>query len=209
MIKILIADDHPLILKGLKILIDEESDMKIVDIATDGSEALKKLRANKYDITVMDISMPKKTGVEILEELKYEKIKTPILILSVYPEEQYAMRLIKTGASGYLTKDTAPEELVTAIRKIVSGGKYISKNLTSKMIEEITEPTPKKPHELLSNREFRVMCMIASGKSLKEIGDDLNINIKTVSTYRTRLMEKMRMETNSQLTRYAMENKLI
>jgi DNA-binding NarL/FixJ family response regulator len=209
MIRILIADDHPLILKGLKILIDEESDMKIVDIATDGSEALKKLRTNKYDIAVMDISMPKKTGVEILEELKYEKIKTPILILSVYPEEQYAMRLIKTGASGYLTKDTAPEELVTAIRKIVSGGKYISKNLTSKMIEEITEPTHKKPHELLSNREFRVMCLIATGKSLKEIGDELNINIKTVSTYRTRLLEKMKMETNAQLTRYAMENKLI
>ncbi len=209
MIRILIADDHPLILKGLKILIDEESDMKIVDIAIDGSEALKKLRTNKYDIAVMDISMPKKTGVEILEELKYEKIKTPILILSVYPEEQYAMRLIKTGASGYLTKDTAPEELVTAIRKIVSGGKYISKNLTSKMIEEITEPTHKKPHELLSNREFRVMCLIATGKSLKEIGDELNINIKTVSTYRTRLLEKMKMETNAQLTRYAMENKLI
>ena len=209
MIRILIADDHPLILKGLKLLIDEESDMKIVDIATDGSEALKKLRANKYDIAVMDISMPKKTGVEILDELKYEKIKTPILILSVYPEEQYAMRLIKTGASGYLTKDTAPEELVTAIRKIVSGGKYISKNLTSKMIEEITEPTHKKPHELLSNREFRVMCLIATGKSLKEIGDELNINIKTVSTYRTRLLEKMKMETNAQLTRYAMENKLI
>ena len=209
MIKILIADDHPLILKGLKILIDEESDMKIVDVAKDGSEALKKLRENKYDIAVMDISMPKKTGVEILEDLKYEKIKTPILILSVYPEEQYATRLIKTGASGYLTKDTAPEELVSAIRKICSGGKYISKNLTSKMIEAISEPAHIKPHELLSNREFRVMCMIASGKSLKEIGDELNINIKTVSTYRARLLEKMKMETNAQLTRYAMENKLI
>jgi len=209
MIKILIADDHPLILKGLKILIDDEPDMKVVAEARDGKEAIDLLKNNKYDIAVIDISMPKKTGIEVLENIKYEKIDIPILILSVYPEEQYAMRLIKSGASGYLTKDSAPDELVKAIRKICDGGKYISDIFATKIVNTISEPETDKPHELLSNREYRVMCLLAMGKSLKEIGRELNITNKTVSTYRTRLLEKMKLKTNAELTKYAMENKLI
>lgn len=209
MIKILIADDHPLILKGLKILIDDEPDMKVVAEARDGKEAIDLLKNNKYDIAVIDISMPKKSGIEVLENIKYEKIDIPILILSVYPEEQYAMRLIKSGASGYLTKDSAPDELVKAIRKICDGGKYISDIFTTKIVNTISEPETDKPHELLSNREYRVMCLLAMGKSLKEIGRELNITNKTVSTYRTRLLEKMKLKTNAELTKYAMENKLI
>jgi len=209
MIKILIADDHPLILKGLKILIDDEPDMKVVAEARDGKEAIDLLKNNKYDIAVIDISMPKKSGIEVLENIKYEKIDIPILILSVYPEEQYAMRLIKSGASGYLTKDSAPDELVKAIRKICDGGKYISDIFATKIVNTISEPETDKPHELLSNREYRVMCLLAMGKSLKEIGRELNITNKTVSTYRTRLLEKMKLKTNAELTKYAMENKLI
>jgi len=209
MIKILIADDHPLILKGLKILIDDEPDMKVVAEARDGKEAIDFLKNNKYDIAVIDISMPKKSGIEVLENIKYEKIDIPILILSVYPEEQYAMRLIKSGASGYLTKDSAPDELVKAIRKICDGGKYISDIFATKIVNTISEPETDKPHELLSNREYRVMCLLAMGKSLKEIGRELNITNKTVSTYRTRLLEKMKLKTNAELTKYAMENKLI
>lgn len=207
-IRVLIADDHPIIRKGLSQIINEESDMQVVSEVSDGSEALSKLRSTKYDIAILDISMPVKTGLEILEQMKLERIKTPVLILSVFSEEQYALRVIKTGAKGYLTKESAPEELVKAIRKIIDGEKYISSILADKVLTDFFVDN-KKIHQDLSNREYSVMTMIAKGLTLKEMSGQLNINVKTISTYRKRVLEKMKMTSNAQIVIYCKENKLV
>lgn len=207
-IKILIADDHPIIRKGLSQIIKDEPDMEVIAEVSDGFEALEKLRNHKFDIAILDISMPKKTGVEILEQLKLEKVKTRILILSVYSEEQYALRVIRTGAKGYLTKESAPDELVKAIRKIIDGETYISSIIAEKVLSDLIVDN-KKVHETLSNREYSVMLMIAKGMTLKEMSYQLNINIKTISTYRKRIMDKMKMNSNAQLVLYCQENKLL
>lgn len=207
-IRVLIADDHPIIRKGLIQIIDDEPDMQVVTEVSDGSEALNKLRTVKYDIAILDISMPKKTGLEILEQMKFEKIKTKVLILSVFSEEQYALRVIKTGAKGYLTKESAPDELVKAIRKIIDGENYISSILAEKVLSDIIVDN-KKIHQSLSNREYSVMTLIAKGLTLKEMSAQLNINVKTISTYRKRILEKMNMTSNAQLVIYCKENKLI
>ncbi|MBN1633942.1 MAG: response regulator transcription factor [Ignavibacteria bacterium] len=207
-IKILIADDHPIIRKGLRQIINDESDMQVTAEVSDGFEALDRLRKQKFDIAILDISMPKKTGLEILDELKLEKIKTRILILSVYSEEQYALRVIKTGAKGYLTKESAPDELVKAIRKIIEGETYISTIIADKVLSDLIVDN-KKIHECLSNREYSVMLMIAKGMTLKEMSYQLNINVKTISTYRKRVMDKMKMNSNAQLILYCQENKLL
>lgn len=207
-IRILIADDHPIIRKGLSQIINDEPDMEVVSEVSDGYEALEKLRKQKFDIAILDISMPKKTGVEILEQLKLEKIKTRILILSVYSEEQYALRVIKTGAKGYLTKESAPDELVKAIRKIIEGETYISAIIAEKVLSDIIVDN-RKLHQSLSNREYSVMLMIAKGMTLKEMSYQLNINVKTISTYRKRVMDKMKMNSNAQLILYCQDNKLL
>lgn len=207
-IKILIADDHPIIRKGLSQIIKDEPDMEVIAEVSDGFEALEKLRNHKFDIAILDISMPKKTGVEILEQLKLEKIKTRILILSVYSEEQYALRVIRTGAKGYLTKESAPDELVKAIRKIIDGETYISSIIAEKVLSDLIVDN-KKIHESLSNREYSVMLMLAKGMTLKEMSYQLNINVKTISTYRKRIMDKMKMNSNAQLVLYCQENKLL
>jgi DNA-binding NarL/FixJ family response regulator len=207
-IRVLIADDHPIIRKGLIQIINDEPDMQVVTEVSDGSQALEKLRTVKYDIAILDISMPKKTGLEILEQLKFEKIKTKVLILSVFSEEQYALRVIKTGAKGYLTKESAPDELVKAIRKIIDGENYISSILAEKVLSDIIVDN-KKIHQSLSNREYSVMTLIAKGLTLKEMSVQLNINVKTISTYRKRILEKMNMTSNAQIVIYCKENKLI
>jgi len=209
MIKILLADDHPIIIKGLKIIIEEEDDMKVTGEARNGNEALDLMRKNDYDIAILDITMPKKTGVEVIEEMKYLKKKIPVLVLSVHPEDQFAMRVLKTGAKGYMTKESAPENIVDAIKKIIIGGKYISPTLAEKILSDINSDSDEAPHETLSNREFQIIVMIASGKTLKEIAEELNLNIKTISTYRQRILEKMNMTSNSELTRYVLDNKLM
>lgn len=207
-IRVLIADDHPIIRKGLIQIINDEPDMQVVTEVSDGSEALSKLRSTKYDIAILDISMPKKTGLEILEQMKFEKIKTKVLILSVFSEEQYALRVIKTGAKGYLTKESAPDELVKAIRKIIDGDNYISSILAEKVLSDIIVDN-KKIHQSLSNREYSVMTLIAKGLTLKEMSAQLNINVKTISTYRKRILDKMNMTSNAQIVIYCKENKLV
>jgi DNA-binding NarL/FixJ family response regulator len=208
MIRIIIVDDHPVVRRGLKQILQEEPDVKVVGEAESAQEAFKIIRTIDCDAVVLDISLPGASGVEILKQLKYEYKKLPVLILSVHPEEQYAVRVMKAGASGYLTKESAPEELVKAIRKIVSGGKYISSSLAERLITDI-DASGKPRHEKLSDREFEIMRMIASGKAIKTIAEELYLSEKTVSTYRTRLLEKMNMTTNAEIISYALKNKLI
>ena len=208
MIRIIIVDDHPVVRRGLKQILHEEPDVKVVGEAESAQEAFKIIRTIDCDAVVLDISLPGASGVEILKQLKYEYKKLPVLILSVHPEEQYAVRVMKAGASGYLTKESAPEELVKAIRKIISGGKYISSSLAERLITDI-DASGKPRHEKLSDREFEIMRMIAQGKAIKKIAEELYLSEKTVSTYRKRLLEKMKMTTNAEIISYALKNKLI
>lgn len=208
MIRIIIVDDHPIVRRGLKQILNEEPDVKVVGEAENAQEAFKIIRTIDCDAVVLDISLPGTNGVEILKQLKHEYKKLPVLILSMHGEEQYAVRVMRAGASGYLTKESAPEELVKAIRKIISGGKYISSSLAERLITDI-DASGKPRHEKLSDREFEIMRMIAQGKAIKTIGEELCLSEKTVSTYRTRLLEKMNMHTNAEIVSYALKNKLI
>jgi DNA-binding NarL/FixJ family response regulator len=208
MIKVIIVDDHPVVRRGLKQIIEDEPDMKVAGEAKNAGECFSLVQKTDCTLVVLDITLPDRNGFDVLKQLKYEHPNLPILILSVHPEEQYGLRFIKAGASGYLMKEGAPDELVKAIRKVNAGGKYVSASLAEKLVSHL-EAFDKPPHENLSNREFQILCMIAQGKSLKSIADELCIGEKTVSTYRSRIMEKMKIGTNSGLTRYALENKLI
>jgi DNA-binding NarL/FixJ family response regulator len=208
MIRILIADDHFIVREGLKQIVSDVPDMVVVDEASDGQEALRKALAGSFDIIILDISMPVKSGLDVLRELKLQKPDANVLILSVHPEEHYAMRVLKAGASGYLTKESAPDELVMAIRRISQGRKYITTTLAEKLAGVIEHPADVPLHATLSEREFRVMVMIASGQSIKQISEKLFLSIKTVSTYRTRILKKMNFKNNSELIRYSIENGL-
>jgi len=209
MIKILIADDHPVVRKGLKDIIEETPDMVVGGEARNGQEVLENVRKSDYDVVLLDISMPGRSGLEILKELKSEKPELSVLILSVHPEEQYAVRVLKAGASGYLTKESAPDELIAAIRKASIGRKYISSSLAEKLAFDLEIDAEKPLHETLSDREYEVMCMIASGKTISEIAEELFLSVKTISTYRSRILEKMRMKSNAELTHYALKNRLV
>jgi len=208
MIKVIIVDDHPVVRRGLKEIIEDEPDMKIVGEAKDAMECFSLVRKTDCDLVLLDINLPDRSGIDVLNQLKYEKPNLSVLILSVLPEDQYALRLIKAGASGYLMKESALTELVKAIRKVNSGGKYVSVPLAEKMIFQ-SDSYEKPSHKSLSNREFQVLSMIAQGKSLKSIADELRVSEKTVSTYRSRIMEKMNMSNNSDLIRYALEHHIV
>jgi len=207
--KILLVDDHGIVRSGLRSLIDLESDMRVAGEAASGSEALQKVRKEQFDIVVLDISMPDKNGVDTLHDLKRIAPELPVLILSGYSEHQYALNLIRSGCKGYLSKDSDPDEIVKAIRTICNGRLYISAALAELMATELTQPSGKMLHETLSDREFQVFFKLASGKSVTEIGEELFISVKTVSTYRTRIMEKMNLKTNADLTYYAIKNELV
>jgi len=209
MIKILIADDHPIVRKGLKEIIEVTPDMMVGDEASNGQEALEKVRKNDFDVVLLDISMPGRSGLEILKELKSEKPELSVLILSMHPEEQYAVRVLKAGASGYLTKESAPDELIAAIRKASIGRKYISSSLGEKLAFDLEIDAEKPLHETLSDREYEVMCMIASGKTISEIAEKLFLSVKTISTYRSRILEKTRMKSSAELIHYALKNRLV
>jgi len=209
MIKILIADDHAIVREGLKQILSESPDLVVAAEACSGQEVLEKISKNDLDLVVLDIAMPGRGGLDILKEIKTQKPRLPVLMLSMYPEEQYAIRVLKAGASGYLTKESAPDELVKAIRQISQGKKYISPSLAEKLAIDLELSPDKLPHEILSDREYQVMCMIASGKTLKEIADGLSLSIKTISTYRSRILEKMNMKTNAELTHYAIKSNLV
>jgi two-component system invasion response regulator UvrY len=209
MIRILIADDHTIVREGLKQILAETPDMVVADEARNGQEVLTKVENNQYDVVLLDISMPGRSGIDILKQLKGEHPKLPILILSMYSEEQYAMRALRAGASGYMTKESAPDELIVAIRKVSQGRKYVSPSLAEKLAISLEVGEEKPPHELLSDREYQVMCMIASGKTIKEIADELSLSVKTISTYRSRILEKLGLKTNAAITHYAVQNKLV
>ena len=208
MIRILIADDHAVVRQGLIQIVSDTSDIVVCDEASDGRESLAKISKNKYDVVVLDIAMPDFSGLDILNEIKKEKPELPVLMLSIYPEEQYAVRALKAGASGYLTKKVAPKELIRAIRKVYSGGKYVTSTLAERLAFYLAEDE-KPPHDSLSDREFQVMLMLTKGKRIKEIAEALFISDKTVSSYKSRIFAKMGMTSNAELTRYAIKHGLI
>jgi two-component system invasion response regulator UvrY len=208
MIRVITVDDHPVVRRGLKQIIAAEPDMQVVGEAENAREALLVIRETACDVVVLDITLPDASGLDVLSRLKSELPTLPVLIMSIHDEEPYALRVLKAGASGYLMKDSLPEELIKAIRKITSGGKYISPSIAERLASEFASPE-KTPHEKLSDREFQILCLIASGKSLKEIGEALCISGKTVSSYRARILEKLNMKTNADLVGYALKNRLI
>jgi two-component system invasion response regulator UvrY len=208
-IKILLADDHTLVRKGLKQILLDTKDIERVDEARDGKETISKVSRKKYDLVLLDISLPGRSGIDVLKQLKCSKPELPVLILSMHPEEQYAVRSLRAGAAGYLTKESAPDELIKAIRKVANGGKYITSSLAEKLAGEIGPETEKPLHEILSDREYQVMCMIASGKTVKDIAEDLDLSVKTISTHRARILRKMHMDNNAQLTHYAIKHGLV
>ena len=207
-VRILLADDHTLFREGLKKILSGISDLVIEDEASTGDEMLRKVQKKSYDLVVLDIAMPGKHGLDVLKELRQRYPKLPVLMLSMYSEEQYGVRVLKAGASGYLTKGVAPAELISAIRIAASGRKYVGGSLAEKLASELTRNMPDPVHQL-SDREYQIMCMLASGARVKDIADNLCLCSTTVSTYRTRILEKMGMKTRFELMRYAMENKLI
>lgn len=209
MIKILIADDHAIVREGLKQIVADIPDMVVVDEASSGQEVLNKVWKNDHDVVLLDIAMPGRSGLDILGELKSQKPEIPVLVLSMYPEEQYAVRVLKAGASGYLTKESVPEELIAAIRKVSLGGKYVSSSLAEKLAFDLTTGAEKPLHQALSDREYQVMCMIASGKRVKEIAEELFLSVKTVNTYHSRVLGKMKLKSNAELTHYAIRNRLV
>lgn len=207
--KILLVDDHKIVRDGLKNLINLEKDMEVADEAASGVDAINLIRKNHYDVVVLDISMPNKNGVDTLHDLKHIAPDLPILILSGYSEEQYALNLMRSGCKGYLSKDADSDEIVIAIRTIANGKKYISSQLAELLTNELSHPSDKQLHEMLSEREFQVFYKLAGGMSPTEIADQLNISIKTVSTYRTRILEKMGLKNNADLTYYAIKYELL
>lgn len=209
MIKVMIVDDHPIIREGLKKIISKTHDMKVIDEASSGDELLLKMKKNHYDVIILDISMPEKSGLDILKDLHNRTQKTVVLILSMHPEEQFAVRALKAGASGYLTKGGDPEELITAIRKVSGGGKYVSPNLAEKLASDLISNTDQPLHEKLSDREYQIMTMLASGKSPKNIAAELFLSLPTISTYRSRILQKMNFKNNAEIIGYAIKNKLV
>ncbi len=207
--KILIADDHSIVREGLKQYVKSLDEVKLIDEAAEGNEAWTKIKDGEYDLVILDVSMPGMSGLDVLQKIKERNLPTRVLILSVHPQEQYAFHAFKLGASGYITKDSASEELTLAIKKISAGGRYIASAFAEKLAFNDIDPGEKSPHEKLSAREFQVMIMLAKGKSVTEISKEIFISDKTVSTYRTRILEKMGLKKNAELTIYAIKNDLI
>jgi two-component system, NarL family, invasion response regulator UvrY len=209
MARILIADDHPIVRRGLKQILAEEPDFSQVGEAQSAREVHQQIRESRWDILILDINLPDQSGLEVLREVREQKPNLPVLILSMHPEDQFATRVLKSGASGYLTKDSAPDELIKAVRKILSGGRYISASLAEQLAASLSGASPESPHQTLTDREFQVLCLIASGKTVSEIAAHLDLSVKTISTYRTRLLEKMNLKTNAELTSYAVRHGLV
>ena len=209
MIKVLIADDHALIRKGLKQLLDDTDDMRVIGEAENGMQAIRMVEETIYDVVLLDISMPDKHGVEVLKQLKTNQPQLPVLMLSMHPEEQYALRSMKAGAAGYLNKQSAPLQLVTAIRQVASGKKYISTELAEQLANGLSQGYQELLHQTLSNREYQTLCLMATGKKLSEMADIMSLSPKTVSVYRSRLLEKMKLKNNAEAIHYAISNHLI
>ena len=209
MIRVVVVDDHAVVREGLKRIISENPGMAVTGEAGDGHEALKLIRGGACDVVLLDITMPNKNGLDVLKELRTEVPRLPVMVLSMHSEDQYAVRVLRAGAAGYLTKESAPAKLVQAIRKVVRGGKYVSPSLAEKLVSDLGTDTERPPHEILSDREYQVLCLIASGKTVSEIGAELALSVKTISTYRVRILEKLRMKNNAEITRYAIKERLV
>jgi len=208
-IRVLIADDHAIVRQGLRQILSETEDMIVAGEAANGVEALARVREGECEVVLMDVSMPDRNGIDALKLIKKEFPRLPVLVLSMYPEDQYAVRALKAGASGYLTKQSAPEQLVQAIRTVAAGRKYVSASLAQELANAIQDDGDKPLHEKLSDREYQTLCMIASGKTLSQIAAELNLSVKTVSVYRARLLEKMGMKNNAELTHYGLKCGLV
>jgi DNA-binding NarL/FixJ family response regulator len=209
MIKTLIADDHAVVRRGLKQILQETPDIIASGEASDSCEVLDLVRKHSWDVLLLDISMPGRSGLDILREIKQISPQLPVLVLSMHAEEQFASRVLKSGAAGYLPKESAPEELVKAIRKVHAGGKYISPSQAEKLVYLFEGSSEKPAHETLSNREYEVLRLIASGKTVTQIGKEISLSVKTVSTYRARILEKMNLQSSAELTHYAIKNRLV
>ncbi len=209
MIKVFIVDDHEIIREGLKKILKEESDFVVVAEAQDGVEALEKIQHTDCDIMLLDMNMPGRSGIDLLSDLKVVKPQLHILVLSIHPEDKFALRTLKAGASGYLCKDTALDELVIAIRKIHSKGRYLSTTLAEQLAFDVVPDKDQLPHESLSNRELEIMFLLAEGKKVKAIAKELTLSVSTVFTYRVRIFEKLKLKNDVELTHYAINNKLI
>jgi len=204
-----LTDDHAVVRQGLKLILADHFKKAVFGQARNATEALIRIAKENWDVLVLDITMPGRSGLEILQDVKRLRPKLPVLVLSMHPEDQFAVRMLKAGAAGYLTKESADEELVGAIKKVVDGGRYVSPSLAERMASYLTIDVQKAPHERLSDREFQVLRMIASGKTVSQIGRELSLSVKTISTYRARLLEKMDMKNSAELTHYAVQNKLV
>jgi two-component system, NarL family, invasion response regulator UvrY len=206
--KILLTDDHAVVRQGLKLILADHFKTAQFGEAHNATEALSRIAKESWDVLILDITMPGRSGLEALQDVKRLRPKLPVLVLSMHPEDQFAVRMLKTGAAGYLTKESADTELVGAIKKVVAGGRYISPSLAERMASYLTIDVQKAPHERLSDREFLVLRMIGSGKTVSQIARELCLSVKTISTYRARLLQKMDMKNNAELTHYVMQNSL-
>jgi DNA-binding NarL/FixJ family response regulator len=209
MYRVLVADDHGVVRRGIIQILEETSDFRAVAEATNAEGLLELLGKGKWDVLILDLNMPGRGGLDVLKDIRRRWPRLPVLVLSMHDEKQFAPRVIKAGASGYMNKESAPNELVNALRKIVTGGKYISGAVAETLASDLQQTQGSSPHALLSDREFEVLRLIASGKTVSEIAAQISLSVKTVSTYRQRLLEKMGMKTNAEVTRYAIKNKLV
>jgi two-component system invasion response regulator UvrY len=207
-IRVIVADDHPLLRAGMVSVLNASADLRVVGEAGNGAEVMRAIGTTPFDVLLLDVSMPGKSGLDLLRQIRKDNTRMPILIVSSFPEDQYALRAIKAGASGYITKMSAPADLVSAVRTVANGRKFITPAIAEMLADAVERPDQATPHETLSDREFQTMKMIAAGHSLTEIAEKLCISVKTVSVYRSRVLEKMRMKSNVELTRYVVENSL-
>jgi two-component system, NarL family, invasion response regulator UvrY len=207
-IRVVVADDHPILRAGMVSVLNASNDLRVVAEAGNGAEVLRAIRDTGFDVLLLDVSMPGKSGLDLMRQIRKDNPRMPILIVSSFPEDQYALRSIKAGASGYITKMSAAADLVTAVRTVANGRKFITPGLAELLADHVERPDSQTPHEALSDREFQTLKMIAAGHSLTEIADVLCISVKTVSVYRSRVLEKMRMKSNVELTRYVVEHGL-
>jgi two-component system invasion response regulator UvrY len=208
-IHILIVDDHAIIRQGLRQILADAFTKAVFGEAKSANEALEQVAKQSWDVVLLDITMPGKSGLDVLKQMVEAQPNVAVLVLSMHPEDQYAIRVLKTGAAGYITKNTASEEVIGAVKKVLSGGKYVSAALAENLATSLNSATTKAPHELLSDREYQVMRLIALGKSVKEIAFELSLSVKTISTYRTRIIEKTKLKTNAEIIRYAVHEKLV
>jgi DNA-binding NarL/FixJ family response regulator len=209
MLRILLCDDHPILREGLKKILLQQPDIKVVEEAGSGAEMLEKSAASRFDVIILDITLPDMNGLDVLKTFQAQGSQAGVLVLSMHPEEQYATRALKAGAAGYLQKESAPAELVTAVRKIARGGKYVTASLAEKLAFELHGESDKAPHELLSDREYQVLCLLASGRGIKEIALELGLSAPTIATYRSRVMTKLTLSSTVDLVRYALAHKLV